>query len=89
MPPDTSRSRSLADRGAPIVVRFRPRLRLAPRPVAGHETRPRSKRNAVVIRLDDWRAAREQPGVESPSGAWLILTLATTLLSVFVWRFLR
>jgi len=89
MPPDTRTSRNLADRGTRSVVRFRPRLRLAPRPVAGHETRPRSKRNAVVIRLDDWRAAREQPGVESPSGAWLILTLATTLLSVFVWRFLR
>jgi hypothetical protein len=42
-----------------------------------------------VIRLDDWRAAREEPVVESPSGAWLILTLATMLLSMFVWRFLR
>jgi hypothetical protein len=89
MPPDISRSRSLADRGAPIVVRFRPRLRLAPRPLAAHQTASRSKRNAVVIRLDDWRTAREQPGVESSSGAWLILTLATTLLSMFVWRFLR
>jgi len=87
MPPDISRSRSLADRGAPIVVRFRPRLRLAPRPLAAHQTASRSKRN--VIRLDDWRTAREQPGVESSSGAWLILTLATTLLSMFVWRFLR
>ena len=89
MPPDTSTPRNLADRGTPIVVRFRPRLRLAPRPVAGHETRPRSKRDAVVIRLDDWRAAREQPALESPSGAWLILTLATMLLSMFVWPFLR
>ena len=89
MPPDTSRSRSLADRGAPIVVRFRPRLRLAPRPLAPHQTASRSKRNAVVIRLDDWRAAREQPVVESQSGAWLVLTLATLLLSMFVWRLLR
>ena len=89
MPPETSTSRDPADRGTPIVVRFRPRLRLAPRPVAGHETRPRSKRDAVVIRLDDWRAAREEPVVESPSGAWLILTLATMLLSMVVWRFLR
>ena len=71
------------------MVRFRPRLRLAPRPVAGHETPPRPKREAVVIRLDDWRGAREEPVVESPSGAWLILTLATLLLSMIVWRFLR
>ena len=89
MPPDTSRSRSLADRGAPIVVRFRPRLRLAPRPLAAHQTASRSRRDAVVIRLDDWRAAKEQPVVESPSSAWLILTLATMLLSMLVWRFLR
>ena len=88
MPPETT-TRDPADRGTPIVVRFRPRLRLAPRPVAGHETRPRSKRDAVVIRLDDWRAAREQPVVESQSGAWLVLTLATLLLSMIVWRFLR
>ena len=88
MPPDTNTSRN-PDRGTPIVVRFRPRLRLAPRPVAGHETRPRSKRDAVVIRLDDWRAAREQPVVESQSGAWLVLTLATLLLSMCVWRLLR
>ena len=89
MPPDISPSRNLADRGTPIVVRFRPRLRLAPRPVAGHASPPRSKREAVVVRLDDWRAAREEPVVESPSGAWLILTLATMLLSMLVWRFLR
>ena len=88
MPPDTNTSRN-PDRGTPIVVRFRPRLRLAPRPVAGHETPPRPKRDAVVIRLDDWRGAREEPVVESPSGAWLILTLATLLLSMIVWRFLR
>ena len=89
MPPETSTSRELADRGTPIVVRFRPRLRLAPRPLAGHQTPSRSKRDAVVIRLDDWRAAREQPVVESQSGAWLVLTLATLLLSMFVWRLLR
>ena len=89
MPPDPITSRNLADRRTPIVVRFRPRLRLAPRPVAGHETPPRPKREAVVIRLDDWRGAREEPVVESPSGAWLILTLATLLLSMIVWRFLR
>jgi hypothetical protein len=89
MPPDISPSRNLADRGTPIVVRFRPRLRLAPRPLAGHQPPSRSKRDAVVIRLDDWRAAREQPAVESPSGAWLVLTLATMLLSMFVWPFLR
>ena len=88
-PPHTDTSRNLPDRGAPIVVRFRPRLRLAPRPLARHETSPRSRREAVVIRLDDWRGAREEPVVESPSGAWLILTLATMLLSMFVWRFLR
>jgi hypothetical protein len=89
MPPDTSISRELAGRGTSIVVRFRPRLRLAPRPRAGHQTRSRSKRDAVVIRLDDWRATRGQPVVESSSGAWLVLTLATMLLSVFAWRFLR
>jgi hypothetical protein len=89
MPPETSTSRDLADRGTPIVVRFRPRLRLAPRALAGHLTPSRSKRAAVVIRLDDWRAAREQPVVESKSGAWLVLTLATLLLSMFVWRLLR
>ena len=89
MPPETSTSRELADRGTPIVVRFRPRLRLAPRPLAGHQTPSRSKRDAVIIRLDDWRAAREQPVVESQSGAWLVLTLATLLLSMFVWRLLR
>lgn len=89
MPPDTSTSPDLAGRGTPIVVRFRPRLRLAPRPLAGQQTPSRSKRDAVVIRLDDWRASREQPVVESPSGAWLILTLATMLLSMFAWRFLR
>ena len=88
MPPDTITSRN-PDRGTPIVVRFRPRLRLAPRPVAGHERPPRPKRESVVIRLDDWRGAREEPVVESPSGAWLILTLATLLLSMIVWRFLR
>ena len=64
------------------MVLFRPRLRLAPRPVSGHASPPRSKREAVVVRLDDWRAAREEPVVESPSGAWLILTLATMLLSM-------
>jgi hypothetical protein len=89
MPPETSTSRDLADRGTPIVVRFRPRLRLASRPLAGHLTPSRSKRDAVVVRLDDWRKAREQPVVESPSGAWLVLTLATLLLSMFVWRLLR
>ena len=89
MPPETSTSRDPADRGTPIVVRFRPRLRLAPRPVAGHASPPRSKREAVVFRLDDWGAAGEEPVVESPSGAWLILTLATMLLSMLVWRFLR
>ena len=89
MPPDTSISRELAGRGTSIVVRFRPRLRLAPRPLAGRQTPSRSKRDAVIIRLDDWRAAREQPAVESPSGAWLVLTLATMLLSMFVWPFLR
>ena len=89
MPPDPITSRNLADRRTPIVVRFRPRLRLAPRPLAGRQTPSRSKRDAVIIRLDDWRAAREQPALESPSGAWLILTLATMLLSMFVWPFLR
>jgi hypothetical protein len=89
MPPDVSTSRSLPHRGTPSVVRFRPRLRLAPRPVAGHASPPRSKREAVVVRLDDWRAAREEPVVESPSGARLILTLATMLVSMLVWRFLR
>ena len=89
MPPDPITSRNLADRRTPIVVRFRPRLRLAPRPLAGHQPPSRSKRDAVVIRLDDWRAAREQPVVESQSGAWLVLTLATLLLSMCVWRLLR
>jgi hypothetical protein len=89
MPPETNTSRNPSDRRRPTVVRLRPRLRLAPRPLARHETSPRSRREAVVIRLDDWRGAREEPVVESPSGAWLILTLATMLLSMFVWRFLR
>jgi hypothetical protein len=89
MPPETNTSRNPSHRRRPTVVRFRPRLRLAPRPLARHETSPHSRREAVVIQLDDWRAAREEPVVESPSGAWLILTLATMLLSMFVWRFLR
>ena len=88
MPVDSNVSRNLSDRGTPIVVRFRPLLRLAPRPVAGHETARRAKRAAIVIRFDDRRAPRKEPVVESPSGAWLIFT-ATMLLSMLAWRFLR
>ena len=85
MPPSTHTSRTFPERQSPVVVRFRPRLRVAPRPDSRSDVPPRPQRTGVLVRLDEWRASRDRPE-ESCEGAWLITAVSAMLLSILVWR---
>jgi len=85
MPSSTTTSTSLPERQSPVVVRFRPRLRVAPRPDSRSDVPPRPQRTGVLVRLDEWRASRDHPE-KSGEGAWLVTAVSAMLLSILVWR---